>query len=128
MTDDRFGEDLLPAIRRLRSGSGVIFRHYDLDDTARRSLFGQLRKICRQRGHMLLLGRDQSRRHYAGGQTDFIQGPAGASRCCSRSAAVHNRCRISTKRCATAQTSIFISPIFATGSHPDGKVLGRLAI
>lgn len=124
MTDDRFGEDLLPAIRRLRSGSGVIFRHYNLDDTARRRLFGQLRKICKQRGHMLFLAgsEQEALRWRADG---FHSRPSRSKSMLPRSAAVHNHAELHEAMRNRADL-VFISPIFPTGSHPDGKILGRL--
>jgi thiamine-phosphate pyrophosphorylase len=125
MTDQRFGDDLLPAVRRLPSGSGVIFRHYHLDDAARRRLFGQLRKICGQRGHMLFLA--GSERKALHGRADGFHARAGRRRSLlPRSAAVHNRTELREAMRNRADL-VFISPIFATGSHPDSKSLGRLA-
>lgn len=124
MTDERFGNELLPAIRRLRSGSGVIFRHYHLGDTARRKLFGQVRKICKQHGHMLFLAGPEWKalRWRADG---FHSRTAQLKSSLPRSAPVHNRAEL---REATRNRAdlFFISPIFPTDSHPDGTVLGRL--
>lgn len=125
MTDARFGDDLIPAIRRLPQGSGVIFRHYQLVSAKRRKLFRQVQRVCRQRGHMLIL---------AGGEKDALQwradgfharGATGRSKLI-RSAPVHD---LSELRGAARNQAdlVFISPLFPTQSHPDGAVLGRMA-
>jgi thiamine-phosphate pyrophosphorylase len=124
MTDERFGDELLRAIRRLPSASGVIFRHYHLDEAARRRLFRQVRKICGQRGQMLFLAGPewQALRWRADG---FHSRTALLKSSLPRSAPVHNRAEL---REATRNHAdlVFISPIFPTDSHPDGRVLGRL--
>ncbi|MEP7350294.1 MAG: thiamine phosphate synthase [Sphingorhabdus sp.] len=126
MTDPRLGEGLLPAIKRLPAGSGVIFRHYELDAAARLSLFGQIRRLCRQRGHMLLLAGDEraAQRWHADGF--HSRDSKRQSRQMVHSAPVHNR-----RELAAAQRGgvdlVFLSPIFATKSHPGARALGRAA-
>lgn len=125
MTDSRFGDDLLPAIRRLPFGAGVVFRHYHLEAKARRKLFEQVRKICRRRGHILIL---------AGSEADALRWRAdgfhsrvGLSRSSLlRSAPVHDRAELQEARCNGADL-VFISPLFPTASHADSKALRRLA-
>lgn len=125
MTDPRFGDDLLPAIRRLPSGSGVIFRHYNLHRDERRKLFGQVRRVCGQRGHMLVL---------AGPEADALRWRADgfhlraelARSALPRSAPVHNRAEL-REALRHGANLLFISPLFPTASHPDGKALGRIA-
>lgn len=124
MTDSRFGDDLLPAIRRLPSGSGVIFRHYQLKSDARRKLFGQVRRICRQRGHIAIL---------AGTERDALRWGADGvhSRTAllksslPRSAPVHSRAEL-REALRSGANLVFISPLFPTASHTDGKAMGRL--
>jgi thiamine-phosphate pyrophosphorylase len=124
MTDERFGDELLSAIRRLPSESGVVFRHYHLGDAARRRLFGQLRKICKQRGHMLFLAGPEWKalRWRADG---FHSRTALLKSSLPRSAAVHD-CAELREATRNRADLVFISPIFPTDSHPDGRVLGRL--
>ena len=125
MTDARFGDDLIPAIRRLPQGSGVIFRHYNLAPAERRKLFQQVQRVCRQRGHMLIL---------AGGEQDALQWRAagfhsrGAVKRSKliRSAAVHNLSELREVARDHADL-VFVSPVFPTQSHPDSAVLGRMA-
>jgi thiamine-phosphate pyrophosphorylase len=106
MTDLRSGEDLLPAIQRLPVRSGVIFRHYDLNDSERWKLFAQVRCICARRGHLLLIGGLDHGRH------------AGAV-----SAPVHNLRELAEAK-RHGIPLLLISPVFGTRSHPDAKPLG----
>jgi thiamine-phosphate pyrophosphorylase len=125
MTDPRFGNDLLPAIRLLPFGSGVVFRHYHQGPVERRKLFRQVLTVCRQRGHMLIL---------AGSEADALRWRAdgfhlraGVSRSSlPRSAPVHNRAEL-REALHNGAGLLFISPLFPTASHPDGKALGRPA-
>ena len=127
MTDPRFGSDLLPAIQRMPARSGVIFRHYDMQDTARRTLFRKVRRICARRGHILLLAGDERtamRWHAAG----FHQrGARRQSKATIYSAAVHNRLELAGARRSKVDF-VLISPVFATNSHPDVGSLGRVGL
>jgi thiamine-phosphate pyrophosphorylase len=124
MTDERLGDDLLPAIQRLPARSGVIFRHYHLDAAARKFLFGQVRRMCRRRGHILLLAGDErtAMRWRADG---FHQRSQRASRL-MHSAPVHDAREIADVKAANPDL-LFLSPIFATNSHPGTRALGPLA-
>ncbi len=125
MTDERFGDDLLPAIRRLPACSGVVFRHYHLAPKARRDLFRQVGKICRQRGHMLILA--GSERVALRWHADGFHGRHGVARSTMlRSAPVHDHAELREALRNNANL-LFISPLFKTASHAGGKVLGRLA-
>lgn len=124
MTDARFGDDLLAAIQRLPVKSGVIFRHYEIEETPKRLLFDQVARVCRRRGHTILLAGPErvARRWHADG---FHQRGCGTSRLI-HSMAVHDRRELAlAKRCRAEL--IFISPLFATNSHPGARPLGRLA-
>jgi len=124
MTDERLGDDLLPAIQRLPARSGVIFRHYHLDAAARKFLFGQVMHMCRRRGHVLLLAGDERTaiRWHADG---FHQRSRRASRLL-HSAPVHDAREIAGVKAARPDL-VFLSPIFATNSHPGARPLGPLA-
>ena len=54
-TDKRNDRDLEQTILRLPHGSGIIFRHYHLDEQSRRQRFESVRKTARRRGHMVFL-------------------------------------------------------------------------
>ncbi len=123
MTDARFGDDLLPAIQRLPSRSGVVFRHYHLATQQRRKLFTQVLRICRRRGHVLLLAGDErtALRWHADG---FHQRGRGHTKLL-HSAPVHNAREIHSTRPGKPDL-LFLSPLFATNSHPGARPLGPL--
>jgi thiamine-phosphate pyrophosphorylase len=106
MTDPRLGEVLLPAIQRLSARSGVIFRHYDLSDSERWRLFAQVRRICARRGHLLLIGGLDHGRH-----TGAVSAP------------VHNLRELAEAK-RLGIPLLFISPVYATGTHPGARPLG----
>jgi thiamine-phosphate pyrophosphorylase len=120
MTDPRLGGGLLAAVQKLPYGSGVIFRHYQLAEQERHLLFRQIRRICKRRGHKLLLaGPDAlARRWYADGFHRRATGNAGL-----HSAPVHSAREIADARRAGAQI-LFLSPLHTTRSHPGSRPLG----
>lgn len=124
MTDPRFGDDLLPAIKRLPFRSGVIFRHYELAEDARLALFRQVKRICRQRGHILLMAGDgrTTRRLRADGF--HARSGRRLSEKLVRSAPVHNQRELAEAKRNKADL-VLISPVFATASHLGAAVLGR---
>lgn len=124
MTDPRFGDELPGAVRRLPFGSGVVFRHYELEKADRHLLFDQLARICRRRGIVMLLAgsEKEARRWHADG---FHQRSSGKSMLI-HSMAVHNRRELALAKRLRAD-AVFISPLFATSSHPGERPLGRLA-
>jgi thiamine-phosphate pyrophosphorylase len=123
MTDERFSDGLLSAIKALRFGSGVIFRHYGVPELERRKLFLCVRRICRQRGHVLILAGTelQAIRWRAAG----FHGRQNQRRSkLLRSAPVHDRHELSSARRNGADL-VLISPLFATGSHPGARPMGK---
>jgi thiamine-phosphate pyrophosphorylase len=117
MTDARFGDGLLDAIRRLPVRSGVIFRHYDMDPSERHVLFRKVAHVCRQRGHVLLLAGDA--RSASKWRADgFHQRSAGPRRL-FHTAPVHNRRELAEARRAGVD-AVLISPTI-----PDRKPSGR---
>ncbi|WP_293880786.1 thiamine phosphate synthase [Sphingomonas sp.] len=124
MTDERIN-DMTAAIALLPRRSGIVFRHHSLEPLARRTLFDQVLKLARRSNHVLLLsGTPQQARQW---------GAAGAhnrSRLISqgiRTAPVHNG-----RECVAALHAgadlIFVSPVFATRSHPSQSPLGRVRL
>ena len=55
VTDARNDAVLEAALARLPRGSGMIFRHYHLPPDARRARFGELARLARRRGHVVVL-------------------------------------------------------------------------
>jgi thiamine-phosphate pyrophosphorylase len=116
MTDERMGDGLWDALARLPAGSGVVFRHYGLPAANRRALFARIARIARQRRLVLIragstrLGRGEAGTH--NGQGGGI-----------RTAAAHSR-REAIAAIRRGADLLFISPVFATRSHPGATALG----
>jgi len=116
MTDERMGEGLWPALRRLPVGSGVVFRHYLMPSGERRHLFAQVARVARARRLVLVrAGPDRL------GREDGVHGRRGRG---LRTASAHSRSEAVRAVRGGAQL-LFVSPVFPTRSHPDAAVLGR---
>lgn len=125
MTDERQGEALLPALERLPRGAGIVFRHYSLAPRDRRRLFRQIRALARCRGLLLMLAGPPGLASAWG--ADGAHGIFGGKITpphLLRSAPAHNMAELKAAEAAGADF-LFISPIFATRSHPGAKPLGR---
>jgi thiamine-phosphate pyrophosphorylase len=121
MTDTRFGDSLLAAIRKLPMRSGVVFRHYALAPQVRRALLARVRRVCVQRGHMLLLAdRAALGRKWQGDGTHGrdLRVAAGL-----RSTSVHNVREIAEAK-RNGADMCFLSPLRATRSHMGQRPLG----
>ena len=119
MTDERMGEKLWDALARLPRGSGVIFRHYETRE--RRALFERVRRLARRRGLLLLLA--GTPREAVGWRADGAHGRSPhlrASRPLLRTAPAHDARELTQARAH----AVFVSPIFATRSHPGARSLG----
>ncbi len=118
MSDERIGDALMPAIKSLPRGSGVVFRHYSLSPSARRVLFDAVRVECIRQHHMLLLAGPPrlARLWRADGAHGYMRGCV--------SSPVHNmRERVAAER--RGAEIMFVSPVFATRSHPGSRTLGK---
>jgi thiamine-phosphate pyrophosphorylase len=120
MTDERGGD---PAAlgRALPKGSGIVFRHHATAPHARRALFCEVRRVARQRRHVLLLAGPpaQAQAWGADGAHHRSMLPSKGL----RSVAVHDRRELETARRIGADL-LFVSPVFATRSHPGARSLG----
>ncbi len=115
ISDARNDAVLEAALRRLPRGSGLVFRHYHLKQADRLASFKRLARLARARGQMVALAgsRKQARRWGA----DLAYGPGGDL------APVHSLRELARERGAQA---VFLSPVFATRSHPGATSLGPL--
>nr|WP_299648474.1 thiamine phosphate synthase [Sphingomonas bacterium] len=113
-TDERQGDALWSALRRLPPGSGVVFRHYSLSPAERVRLFVKVRRRAQARrlvvvsAHMLLPGAD--------GVHKAVRG-AGL-----RTWPAHDRAEALAGLRAGAGL-LFVSPVFPTRSHPGAASL-----
>ena len=116
MTDERQSDRLLDAVARLPEGAGIVFRHYSLPEVARRDLFDRVRAA--HPGLLLLAGpADEAKRWGADGSHG--RGPGRGL----RSAPVHDYAEIRAAE-RDGAALLFLSPVFATRSHPGTKPLG----
>jgi len=116
MTDERLGP-LLPVLRRLPPGAGVVFRHHATPPAERRALLRHATRIAVARRLVLVAAGRATRDGLHGG------GRKGSRR---QTAPAHDRREAIAGRRAGAQV-LFVSPVFATRSHPDAAPLGPLA-
>jgi thiamine-phosphate pyrophosphorylase len=121
MTDERQGEKLWAALERLPRGSGVVFRHYKTP--ARAELFAQVRRIARRRGLLLILAGPPTLAKLWG--ADGSHGRLRGRRGLVRTAPAHDLKEIREAE-RTGAELIFLSPVFQTRSHPEGRPLGRI--
>lgn len=127
VTDERVSsEALLASAARLPKGrGGILFRHYRTAAGERRALFDRMARVARGRRLVLLLA--GSARQAAAWGADGWHGPraARAARSMLHSMAVHDARELRGAERAGADF-VFLSPLFATRSHPGGRMLGRV--
>lgn len=100
MTDERQGERLWDALAALPRGAGVVARHHSLAGAKRRTFSAKLARIARRRGLVVV-------------EDDMWP-----------IARVHDHAEL-RRALADGVALVFISPVFATRSHPGGRSLGR---
>jgi thiamine-phosphate pyrophosphorylase len=123
MTDERVADDrLLCAVTRLPRGSGIVMRHYSMDEAERRALFKRLKRIAVRRGLILFLAGNESQALAWGAHGSH--GGRGRGRL-PHSAPVHDIGQLRAAERSRADF-IFLSPLFATRSHPGALPLGAM--
>ncbi len=124
MTDERSGDALWPALDALPRGAGVVFRHHAASD--RRALYERVRTIARARRLVLVLAGPP--RQAVGWRADGAHGRSAhvrASRPLLRTAPCHRRADLVAARGTDLR---FVSPVFATRSHPGAAALGPVRL
>jgi thiamine-phosphate pyrophosphorylase len=114
MTDERLGERLFEAIARLPEGAGIVFRHYRIEEVARRNLFEAVRAAAP--GPVLLAGPAEQAQAWG------ADGSHGRGRA-MLSTPVHSLAEIRAAERSGAAL-VFLSPVYATRSHPGARPLG----
>jgi thiamine-phosphate pyrophosphorylase len=125
ISDQRNDAVLEEALARLPNESGFVFRHYHLEPAPRRERFGQLAFACRRAGHLVVLSADADTA--VEWDADGVYGPpAKLSQRTGllRFAAVHGTKEIRLADRAEVD-AMFLSPVYPTRSHPDGRYLGK---
>ncbi len=120
MTDERMGQGLWRAIRRLPRGAGVVFRHHATPMAERRRLFARLRRVARGRGLVLVRAGGVALRGEMGVHGRGSTGPGGGGLV---TWPVHDRHEARAARRARADVA-FVSPVFVTRSHLGAPALG----
>jgi thiamine-phosphate pyrophosphorylase len=124
LSDERNDARLELALTTLPKGSGFVFRHYHLAETARQERYIALRDVCLASGHMMILSGDAETA--TAWQADGIYGsPARMSERAGllRLATVHDLRELTFANRARVD-GMFLSPVFPTRSHPDASCLG----
>jgi thiamine-phosphate pyrophosphorylase len=126
-TDERLGgrspgDPLWHAIARLPRGAGIVMRHYGWPEADRRALLAKLRALAARRGLLLVGSR-------IAGAPDGVHRPRHA-RDTRRArgaglvtASAHSRREV-LQAFGEGADLVFLSPVFATASHPGAAVLG----
>lgn len=122
MTDERQGDGLWRALRRLPPGSGIVFRHKDTPKAERRRLFDRVRRIARARGLLLLLAGPDRKALRWGADGAHHRRPHAPR---YGTAPAHDLREIRAAERSGA-VAIFLSPLHATRSHPGVPSLGRM--
>lgn len=119
MTDPRLGDQLWNALAAMPRGSGVVFRHYELPRAERLALFARVQQVARRRGLVVVVGGQATLGHCAAGSHGRHVG--------ALTAPVHSR-REAVAAIKMGATLLFVSPVFATRSHPEALSLGRVRL
>lgn len=113
MTDERLGP-LLPLLRRLPPGTGVVFRHYATAPAERRALLRHAIRIAQARRLVLVAS--------GGPAPGGVHGP-GFGPAPLRTWSAHGRREaVAGQRAGAA--ALFVSPLFPTRSHPGAPAIG----
>lgn len=120
MTDERLGRRLFEAIRRVPPGGGVILRHDRLHPERRAVLARDVADACRARGLALGVAGDAALAKAV--RADLVHRPL-ADTDLPVSLPVHDEGEARTAR-ERGAAMVFVSPVFATQSHPEGEPLG----
>lgn len=124
LSDARNDAGLESALTALPRGSGFVFRHYHLCEQARAARFRALSIAARAAGHLVLLADDAGVARDWGatgiyGDAARIAGATGMLRIAS----AHDGEELAAALAAGAD-GLFLSPVFATRSHPGEATLG----
>lgn len=124
LSDERNDAKLEWALATLPRGNALVFRHYHLNDKARRLRFDGLCALARAGGHLVILSGPAELAQAWG--ADGIYGEPrrlGSVPALLRLATAHDAREIDLANRARAD-GVFLSPVFPTRSHPGGGCLG----
>lgn len=124
LSDERNDAQLEAALERLPAGSGFVFRHYHLDEEARRVRFDALKKNADAHGHRVIISGEAKQAvnwgasgiYGAAQRLDPVPGLL-------RLATAHNAQEIDAAS-DKGVDAVFLSPVFSTRTHPGAGTLG----
>lgn len=117
LSDARNDARLEATLRTLPPGSGFVYRHYHLSQATRRQRFDVLAAIARGCGHLVVhSGQDDW-------GADGSYGPPAELGRGLRLATAHDGGELQAAIAARVD-GVFLSPVFATASHPGAQTLG----
>lgn len=119
-TDERMGDDLWRAVERLPRSSGIVFRHYATAPADRAAMFERIRRVARRRGLVLIRAGQMRFRGEHGVHGGVPRKPGGL-----RTRAAHSRAE-AVAGIRRGADVVFVSPVYATRSHPTARSLGPL--
>jgi thiamine-phosphate pyrophosphorylase len=117
ITDPRGGHPAKLAAR-LPRGSGVVFRHFEEKPKKRAKLYGKIQAAAKRRGLVLMLANEPDAR----GMWGAVEPESGLL-----AMTVHNR-REYLAAWREGADFVFVSPVFATRSHPKTRPLGPVRL
>lgn len=123
LTDERQGDALWPALRALRPGSGVIVRHYSLNETNRRRLFARVGALARYRRLTVILSGPPAKARWWGADGFYSTPDHRSSAGLLWAATAHDRSELH-RAARRGADLVLLSPLFPTRSHPDGRTIG----
>ncbi len=118
MTDKRMGVGLWAAIERVPRGGGVVLRHH----RSERALSERVAALCVARGLLLSVAGDVALARELGAA--MVHNPEGDVEGLLVSRSVHSHAEAQAARDADL---VFVSPLYASASHPGGATLGLAA-
>lgn len=124
LSDERNDAKLEGALAALQPENAFVFRHYHLDEKARRARFDALAAVARAGGHLVILSGPGELAQAWG--ADGLYGPPGKLGTLPgllRLATAHDAHEMGLASRAEAD-GVFLSPVFPSRSHPNGACLG----
>ncbi len=122
MTDERMGDGLCGAIDRVPERAGVVVRHYSLGAEDRAELAERIAQIARRRGLVVAVAGDVDLAERVG--AELVHNPGSDPGQLPFSRSVHSVEEAEAAK-ADGAALAFVSPVFATCSHPGAPLLGE---
>lgn len=124
LSDARNDAALAPALTALPRGSGFVFRHHHLAPFERAARFRMLAPAARAGGHLVVVADDAATARAWGADGVYGAGVHAAVPGALLRLATAHRGEELAAAAASGVDGVFLSPVFATRSHPGAATLG----